>query len=366
VTADEPGPRPLEANPPRRSGGRRLGQVLAAVAGLALFVFSLRGTDPREALRLIARLGPLLPLVLVPQLVGALSETFSWRSAFRRLGGRVRYRALLQVRLVADALVLSLPSGSLVADVSQPYLLKRACGLSFPRALAGTVIRKHFVMLGHGLVLMLSALVAWGPLQQASRAILGRGGLPQLLFATGLVIAALAMVLVAAFVYGRLAERAGRLALGGLAALLPRVGHRGPRLPEADQHLRRFFGQSHLRLATILPGFLLAWLALGVESWVYLRLLGVDDLPVTTVLFIEPGITLVRLLIVVVPGGLGVQEFGYVVLLRGLGLADAAGVAAAFALLKRGKQVFYVAVGYLLLALGRRAAPPPGSSGSGD
>lgn len=358
-------PRPLETGSSRRVGGRRLAQALAAAAGLALFVYSLRGTDPGEALRLIARLGPLLPVVLLPQLVGALSEALSWRSALARLGRPVRYRALLQVRLTADALVLSLPSGSLVADLTQPYLLKRACGLSFPRAVAGVVIRKHFVMLSHGLVLMLSALVAWGPLQQASRAILGRAGLPQLLFATGVVIAALAMALVAAFVYGRLAERASRVALGGLATLLPRLGQRGPRLPEADQHLRHFFGQSHLRLATLLPGFLGAWLALGLESWVYLRLLGVEDLPVTTVLFVEPGITLVRLLVVVVPGGLGVQELGYVVLLRGLGLADAAGVAAAFVLLKRAKQLFYVAVGYLLLALGRRAAPAV-SAASGE
>jgi hypothetical protein len=55
-----------------------------------------------------------------------------------------------------------------------------------------------------------------------------------------------------------------------------------------------------------------------------------------------------------VPAGLGVQDTGYVLCLRALAVPDAATVGAAFVLLKRGKDLFWVLLGFLLLGLGRR------------
>ena len=63
---------------------------------------------------------------------------------------------------------------------------------------------------------------------------------------------------------------------------------------------------------------------------------------------------LVRGLAVPVPAGLGVQDAGYVLSLRALGVADATTVGAAFVVMKRGKDLFWVTVGFLVLALGGR------------
>jgi uncharacterized membrane protein YbhN (UPF0104 family) len=80
---------------------------------------------------------------------------------------------------------------------------------------------------------------------------------------------------------------------------------------------------------------------------------------------IETALILVRALAVPVPAGLGVQDAGYVLCLRALGVPDATTVGTAFVLLKRGKDLFWVVLGFVLLGLGRRRgetlapAPPP-------
>jgi hypothetical protein len=52
---------------------------------------------------------------------------------------------------------------------------------------------------------------------------------------------------------------------------------------------------------------------------------------------------------------LGVQDVGYVAVLQGLGVAHATSVGAAFVLLKRIKEIVYIAAGYLILALSGRS-----------
>jgi len=73
---------------------------------------------------------------------------------------------------------------------------------------------------------------------------------------------------------------------------------------------------------------------------------------------IETALILVRAMAVPVPAGLGVQDTAYVLCLKALGVPDATTVGAAFVLLKRGKDLFWILLGFLLLGVGRR----PGES----
>jgi len=59
-----------------------------------------------------------------------------------------------------------------------------------------------------------------------------------------------------------------------------------------------------------------------------------------------------------VPAGLGVQDAAYVLCLRALAVPDATTVGTAFVLLKRGKDLFWVVLGFLLLGLGHRRGEP--------
>jgi hypothetical protein len=255
--------------------------------------------------------------------------------------------------MITDAVMLGLPSGAVISESLQPYLLKRRCGVPFEIGIIAGVGRKFLVVMSHGLFLGLSVVLAWPLLQHASRAAIGRGGLPFLLLAgaTGLIVAALGLV--ALGVHGKMADRLHRL--------LDRVGGRwlggwlernALRFEAADEHLTRFFTLHPAGLGLPLAFYLLAWLARAVESLVFLGMLGVH-IALAGAMVMETALILVRAMAVPVPAGLGVQDAGYVLSLKGLGVADAVTIGAAFVLLKRGKDLFWIAFGFLLLALGR-------------
>jgi hypothetical protein len=77
---------------------------------------------------------------------------------------------------------------------------------------------------------------------------------------------------------------------------------------------------------------------------------------------LETAIIVVRSAAVPVPAGLGVQDVGYLLCFRALGFADPVTLATAFVVLKRGKDLFWILVGFALLAAGReRAAAATGA-----
>jgi uncharacterized membrane protein YbhN (UPF0104 family) len=144
-----------------------------------------------------------------------------------------------------------------------------------------------------------------------------------------------------------------KLPLGRLRARLH--GSRD-KFTHTDGHLRRFFATA---FASPLPlfCFLAGWLLETSETFVILWLLGVE-LPWTTVGAIEVSASFLRNVAIIVPAGLGVQDLSYVTFLRALQVPDALNVAAAFLLLKRSKEVFWSALGYVVLAVELRSEAP--------
>jgi uncharacterized membrane protein YbhN (UPF0104 family) len=132
---------------------------------------------------------------------------------------------------------------------------------------------------------------------------------------------------------------------------------------DTDQQVRAVL-QSHARGLVVAALWILAgWFTEAGESWVLLKLLGVD-LSFGAVLAFEPVVSFARSAAFFIPAGLGVQDAGYMAFLRGAGIPDAVNRAAAFVLLKRFKEVFWIAVGWILL-LATRARPEDRPRGSG-
>jgi uncharacterized protein (TIRG00374 family) len=346
---------------------RHVSQLLPALLALALLAFTLRSADLGRALGLVRSLGWKIPLLLLPTLVATVSETVGWWLAFGRLGGRPRFRSLLRVRIITDAVMLGLPSGTVISESLQPYLLKRRCGVPFEIGIIAGLGRKFLVVMSHGLFLALSVFLAWPLLQQASRAAIGRGGLPFLLLAGSAALIVAALALMALGVHGKVADRLHRLLdrFGGrwLGGWLER---NALRFEAADEHLTTFFTHRPAGLALPLVCYLGSWFARSVETLLFLGLLGVH-IALAGAMVMETALILVRAMAVPVPAGLGVQDAGYVLSLKGLGVDDAVTLGAAFVLLKRGKDLFWIAFGFLLLALGgdrdklSASPPPPGA-----
>jgi uncharacterized protein (TIRG00374 family) len=349
-----PNPRRLPAATPMKRLARHLAQILPAVVSLGLLVWVLRSADVGRALGLVRSLGWRLPLLLLPNLGAVLAETTGWWISFSRLGGRPRFRCLLAVRVVVDALMLGLPSGSVMSETVQPYLLKRRCAVPLEAGIVATVARKVFVVASHGLFLGLATVLAWPLLDLDSAAAIGRSGLPWLLLATSFVLVAVALAAVLATTHGRVADRVHR----GLHRVVgrwlgPWLERNALRFQRTDDGLATFFRREPLGLVPSIALYELGWFVRSLETYLFLRLVGVD-VPLAAAMVIETALILVRAMAVPVPAGLGVQDTGYVLCLKALAIPDAATVGTAFVLLKRGKDLFWILLGFLLLGVGRR------------
>jgi uncharacterized protein (TIRG00374 family) len=341
---------------------RHLSQILPGLLALALGAYVLRSADLAQVMTLAGSLGWRLPLLLLPHLAVTLLEAVAWWRSFEALGGRPRFLPLVGTRLVAEAVMLGLPSGALISESLQPYLLKRRCGVPFETAVVATVGRKFFVVVSHGVVLLLATLLTWPLLARISREAIGRPGLPWLLLAVAVFMIATFGVGIALGARSGVAERT-RVGLGHVPGrrLASWLERNALRFQRTDEHMLTFFARERGALALPLLLYAGGWTLRGVEVLLFLRAVGVD-VAFATALVLENALIAVRSAAVPVPAGLGVQDVGYVLFLKAIGVPAATTVGAAFVLLKRGKDLIYVLLGFALMAmaggLGGATHPP--------
>ena len=333
---------------------RHLSQIVPALLALGFGVYVMRSADLGRVASLVRGLGWRLPLLVVPFFLVTLLEGVGWWRSFSVLGGRPPFLALIRVRLATEAMMLALPSGALISESLQPVLLKRRCGVPLETAVVASVGRKFFVVVAHGIVLALVTLLAWPTLEKASQVAIGRGGLPWLLLAAAAFLIGTFGAAIAAGARAQMAERARSL----LQRLLGRwlggwLQRHAAGFQRTDAQLLLFFDKERARLVLPTLIYVAGWFARGLETLLYLHLLGVD-LSLTAATVIEATLVLVRSAAIPIPGGLGIQDAAYVLSLSGLGVPDAVTVGTALVLLKRGRDVFWITVGFLLLNLGQR------------
>jgi hypothetical protein len=288
---------------------RWVGIFAAAIA----FAFAFRNVDLGKAVAAVAGIGPAAPLVLVPALAALCLDACAWRALLALLGHDVPIARIVRARISAEAIALTMPGGALAAESIKPELLRDA-GVPLRDGIAAVAARKVGVLATNG-VWVFAALV------------LGFPHLPKTI-AIGLGVTA--------------------LVLGGLSAGLWTAGRKlGAR---SLDRVRLLFGTMRSRWLAIASPLLAAWVLEAVESFVVLRLLGVDA-SFSFVVAMEASVSVLRNVVVVAPAGLGVQDAGYAAWLAHIDVMDPASTAAAFVVVKRAKDATIACMGYGLLAL---------------
>jgi hypothetical protein len=245
---------------------------------------------------------------------------------------------------------LSLPSGGVLAEGIAVYLLRTTCHLPGGLAVASLAARRFFIFLSFGITLAASAVVGHSLLTGISERVIGRGGLGWVVPAAALLVLAAAVGLRAALLGGDLAGRMFKLLRRVPIAVVRRwVERRGESFSEVDRQVEAsLMGRrgGWLLTAALYCGI---WLSESCETFFILSLLGAG-LSFRAVFSFEGLLTLIRGLAFFTPSGLGIQDLGYLTFLKGLGVKQALDVGAAFVVVKRSKEIFWIIIGYLLLA----------------
>ncbi len=364
-----PTPTPACRNEPLRfrsvlkneSRGLLVARIGSGLVALTLLFLTFRRVDFSRVSENMAKVGLLgFALIATPQLLSLFIECIGWSKVFEQLGHRVSRRSLLRVRLATEALAQTLPLGVVWAESLKPLLLGRHTGVPGSDSVASIVARKYLLMASQAVYVAVLATCGFGTLRELSLHFFHHGEVAFGAFGVSALLCLLAFGVAGVFTRGRIADRVlGALRALPIARLRKALSRRQAAFAHTDDLTARYFTASFFR-TTLRPGvfFLCAWLCESLESFLILKLLGVE-LGFFTIAAVEVMLSFLRNVLFVLPSGIGVQDVGYVSCLAALGVPDALNIGAAFSVLKRGKEMFWALVGYSLLAAETRPAVRP-------
>jgi hypothetical protein len=328
-------------------------KLIAAAACVAFFLHALATSDLAGAWTRIRELGPLAVIVLLPFPLAVAFDAAAWHRLLRGLGRRVPLRELYLVRVAVEAVHNSTPAGVVWAEAAAPFLVAKRTTASATDAFAAATAKRWLVVRVHAAYVATALALGWSAVEHASPTLL-RGGraLPYLLLAcaAGLLLLSGGIEAIAAR-----AQIAGRLSstLVAFPRLRAWIAERRHHFEHADAQLARLSkdGRSSAAAAVRLA---LAWLLDGCETFLVLHLLGAH-IGFVEVLSFDAALSALRSAAVFAPAGIGVQDAGYLAVLHAYGVPDAASIGPALVVLKRAKEVFWIAAGYAVLAALRPA-----------
>jgi uncharacterized membrane protein YbhN (UPF0104 family) len=328
------------------------------VAGACLWL-SFRSARLEDVWHIVAKIGPIAPVILVPYFVAVSIDTIGWRRIFAEMGHHLRLRRLLGVRFATEAVLMSAPGGSVLSDTIKPFVLKATDRVPISATLTSVTLRKWSIMAAEVPYLVIGWILGFALYRAASAAVLGQpAGFEWL--AIGAIAGLFCGVAIGYAVLsgGRMTERAYRALLRLVPAFLRdrlRAAHDGARA--LDAYLRQVFTERRRGLATAVGLYVVHWFIEAFETWLIARLLGFP-LDFAHAIAIESACSFLRALAFFVPAGLGVQDFGYATLFAVAGVPDAVDFGLAFTLVKRSKELVWVIIGYcILLALPVKRRP---------
>lgn len=317
---------------------KRAVQAFLLLLGLALLALALRRVGWRDLWATLQPLGIRAPWLLLPYLAVYLSDCVGWRWTLpaQLPVGFVR---LFLIRWAGEAVNNVVPSGYVGGEAVKVLLLRRlgvppavTTGAAVVSKSAQTVAQLLFICLASVLFLRLT------PGQTGWRA--------GLVLVLGGGLAALAVVF---WVQARGVFATVRAVTSRLRWEPRWLTDRAAALREVDAGITGFYRRHPGRFAAATAGYLGGWLLDATEIWLAGRLLGH---PVTWVqaVAVEGFVGVVKVAGMWVPGAVGVQEGGIVLLGRAVGLPEP--FCLAYALLRRARELLFAAVGWGILGAG--------------
>jgi uncharacterized protein (TIRG00374 family) len=347
--------RPFRGGLARRvseAGGRSplpasvLRYLLLAVGSLtlALLVWHI---GPGNIYHAVARLGPVaLCVILLPSLLMYILEAYGWKVTLGRSAQAVPYWRLFAIRAAGEVVNMTTPAAYAGGEPLKAYLLRKH-NVPIVEGLASVVIAKTTMTIAEVLFILVGvALGFW---------LLGTNGSSAQVVAGSVLGVGLLVFGVAGFV---LIQRHGLFtsALGLLRKLGLPIGFleaRETQLKELDQTILNFYSHHQGAFYASTGLYLLGWMAEVLEVLVIVYYLGEPAHLLSAVsigalsVFIKGGTFFI-------PGSLGAQDGGNLLLLKAFGYSDVTGIT--FALLRRFRELVWIGVGLLCLAM-------PGKSG---
>ncbi|MBW1918432.1 MAG: flippase-like domain-containing protein [Deltaproteobacteria bacterium] len=277
------------------------------------------------------------PLILLPYLLVNLLDAISWRLTIDSPPEAVTLWHLFFNRLAGEAINVLTPTASLGGEPLKAMMLQKR-GVSLTNATASVIISKGILVLSLVAYILLGLALAPFLFMLPSHWLL-----LLILAALGLGLAGLIFVL---------GQKHGLCQMGMKLCqkirFVPRIlQDQEAALCRLDAQMTAFYQHHRRKFYLALGFFLLGWLCHGLEVYLIFYLIG-QPLSLVTALCLDALAILITSLAFFIPGNLGVQDGGNILLTMGLHLGAILG--ATFSVIRRLREGFWLAVGLVVLA----------------
>ena len=324
-------------------------RLLLLFIGLLTLGFLVWHVGPGNIYEAAARLGPVALLaILIPSLIMYVIEAYGWKVTLGPAAKHVPFWRLLAIRTAGEVVNMTTPTAYVGGEPLKAYLL-RTHHVPMVEGLASVVIAKTTMTIAEVLFILLGIMLAFWTLGVDS--------------SSGHTVAA-ALLSVGLLLFGTAAfvcvQRKGLFTwmLEFLRKIGLRIGFlesREEQLRSLDRTILDFYTNNQPAFYTSTGLFFLGWLAEALEVFVMIYYLGGPAMVLSAMsigalsVFIKGGTFFI-------PGSLGAQDGGNLLLLKAFGYSDVTGIT--FALLRRFRELVWIGVGLLcLLLIGKQTRP---------
>jgi len=311
------------------------------VLGLAVLGLLVWHIGPGNIYDAASRLGPVaLLIILIPSVLMYAIEAYGWKIVLGPAGKAVPFWRLLTIRTAGEVVNMTTPA-YLAGEPLKAYLLKKH-NVPIAEGAASVVIAKTTMTIAEVFFILTGiALGFW---------ILGTGSSAGQTITAALISVGLLICSIAGFVF---IQHRGLFA--SILSIVKKLGLRLRALEtkeeylcSIDQTIQIFYSHHQPAFYASMGVYLLGWMAESFEVFGIIYFLGGSVSFLTAIsigalaVFIKGGTSFF-------PGSLGAQDAGNLLLLQAFGYNDVTGIT--FALLRRFRELVWIAIGLLCLAL---------------
>ena len=324
--------------------------------GLIVLALLIWHIGPGNIYEASTKLGPAaLAVILIPSLVMYIIEAYGWKVVVGPSANAVPFWRLLAIRTAGEVVNMTTPTAYLGGEPLKAYLLKKY-HVPIAEGAASVVIAKTTMTIAEVLYILIGMVLGF--------VLLGAGSSVGQTVTAAVLSVGLLVCSIAGFV---LIQRRGLFAsiLGMVRKLGLRIGFlesQEEHLRSIDQTIQEYYHHHQRAFYVSIFIYFWGWVAESVEVFVILYFLG-GPTGILSAFAIGALAVFIKGGSFFIPGSLGAQDGGNVLLLQAFGYSDVTGLT--FALLRRFRELVWIGIGLLCLAMVGKGEAPQEELGKG-
>jgi uncharacterized protein (TIRG00374 family) len=317
----------------------RLFLLFSGLLTLGLIVWHI---GPENIYDAAAQLGPVALLVmLIPSAIMYAVEAYGWKVSLGPSAKEIPFWRVLAIRTAGEAVNMTTPAGYVGGEPLKAHLLRKH-HVPMEEAFTSVIIAKTTMTIAEVFFILLGiALGVWLLERNES---FGQT-LPAALLSVGLLafVSAGLVFVQRQGLFTWLLEFSRRIGLK-----IAYLEAREERLRSLDQAIWGFYRHRRPAFCASTGLFFLGWMAEALEVYVIIWYLGGPAMALSAISIAALSV-FIKSSTFFIPGSLGAQDGGNLLLLEAFGYSDVAGIT--FALLRRFRELVWIGIGLLCLAL---------------